>query len=259
MIRQAQTYLVGAVSGTTLIVAAVVAFVLLISFQALRDWPLAALGGGDSGGVVAPARGRHSGTSAAVGAAANGSRSAGGSKRGADNGAGGRLGARSAQNTSSPVASVPATTTPGTAPSPAGGGETNSASSGSSGGGPASGGGGGGSTKPSSGGGGSGGGAGGGANTPSTSETVTGTVDKTVSGVDQATGGALGKTGVTQTTEEVVDGVAGPESASAKRSTRPSKDQGNGRRPARRGPLDRARPLYRHNAVPCPSADRQAR
>ncbi len=56
MIRQAQTYLVGAVSGTTLIVAAVVAFVLLISFQALRDWPLAALGGGDSGGAVAPAR-----------------------------------------------------------------------------------------------------------------------------------------------------------------------------------------------------------
>ncbi len=45
---------------------------------------------------------------------------------------------------------------------------------------------------------------------------MTGTVDKTVSGVDQATGGALGKTGVTQTTEEVVDGAAGPESALGK-------------------------------------------
>jgi hypothetical protein len=41
---------------------------------------------------------------------------------------------------------------------------------------------------------------------------VTGTVNDTVSGVDEATGGALGKAGVTQVTEEVVDGVAGPES-----------------------------------------------
>jgi hypothetical protein len=41
---------------------------------------------------------------------------------------------------------------------------------------------------------------------------VTGTVNETVNGVDEATGGALGETGVTKTTEEVVEGVAGPES-----------------------------------------------
>jgi hypothetical protein len=41
---------------------------------------------------------------------------------------------------------------------------------------------------------------------------VTGTVHNTVAGVDTATGGALGDTGVTQVTEEVVKGVAGPES-----------------------------------------------
>ncbi len=41
MIRQAHTYLVGAVSGTALIAAAVATFVMLVSLQALRDWPLA--------------------------------------------------------------------------------------------------------------------------------------------------------------------------------------------------------------------------
>ena len=43
MVRQAHTYLVGAVSGTALIAAAVVAFVLLVSAQAFRDWPLPGL------------------------------------------------------------------------------------------------------------------------------------------------------------------------------------------------------------------------
>ncbi|MGB7588505.1 MAG: hypothetical protein WBM00_07335 [Solirubrobacterales bacterium] len=41
MIRQARTYLTGAVSATALIAAAVVAFVLLVSLQALESWPLA--------------------------------------------------------------------------------------------------------------------------------------------------------------------------------------------------------------------------
>jgi hypothetical protein len=41
---------------------------------------------------------------------------------------------------------------------------------------------------------------------------VTGAVNNTVSGVDQTLGGALGDTGVTKATEEVVNGVAGPES-----------------------------------------------
>jgi hypothetical protein len=45
---------------------------------------------------------------------------------------------------------------------------------------------------------------------------VTGTVNNTVSGVDQALGGTLGETGVTKVTEEAVDGAAGPESTVGK-------------------------------------------
>jgi len=42
MIRQAHSYFAGAVSGATLIAAAVIVFVaLLISTQAFRDWPIA--------------------------------------------------------------------------------------------------------------------------------------------------------------------------------------------------------------------------
>jgi hypothetical protein len=41
---------------------------------------------------------------------------------------------------------------------------------------------------------------------------VTGTAGDTVSGVNQATGGALGATGVTQAAEDAVSGAAGPES-----------------------------------------------
>jgi hypothetical protein len=41
LIRQARTYLRGAVSATALIAAAVVAFVVLVSLQALENWPLA--------------------------------------------------------------------------------------------------------------------------------------------------------------------------------------------------------------------------
>ena len=55
-------------------------------------------------------------------------------------------------------------------------------------------------------------GGGGAGNGSSPSETITGTVNETVSGVDNATGGALGNAGVTKVTEEVVNGVAGPES-----------------------------------------------
>ena len=56
MIRQAHTYLAGAVSGTALIAAAVVAFVLLVSLQALRDWPLAGIGGGGDTSAVSTGR-----------------------------------------------------------------------------------------------------------------------------------------------------------------------------------------------------------
>ncbi|HXS46824.1 MAG TPA: hypothetical protein VN756_05125, partial [Solirubrobacterales bacterium] len=76
MARQARNYLAGAVSGTALIGIAVVAFVMLVSLQTLRDWPLAALGGNDSGdsAVVAPE------TSAAAGANGPGSAVNAGSK-----------------------------------------------------------------------------------------------------------------------------------------------------------------------------------
>ncbi|HXS46560.1 MAG TPA: hypothetical protein VN756_03760, partial [Solirubrobacterales bacterium] len=48
------------------------------------------------------------------------------------------------------------------------------------------------------------------------SETVTSTVNNTVSSVDQATNGALSNTGVTNVTEGVVNGAAGPESTVGK-------------------------------------------
>src|ERR1044072_7293733 len=71
MIRQAHTYLVGAVGGATLIAIAIAAFVLLVSAQVFRDWPLAALGSGDDTAAVAeaqPAGGSGSGAVAGGGA-----------------------------------------------------------------------------------------------------------------------------------------------------------------------------------------------
>ncbi|HEX5763208.1 MAG TPA: hypothetical protein VFY04_08825, partial [Solirubrobacterales bacterium] len=93
MIRQARSYLVGAISSTALIAAAVVAFVLLVSAQALRDWPLG-IGGGESsvaaegapggapsadGAGGAADAGRGDGPAASKGAAANGDGDATGS------------------------------------------------------------------------------------------------------------------------------------------------------------------------------------
>ncbi len=54
MIRQAHTYLAGAVSGTALIAAAVAIFVILVSVQAARDWPFRGLVG--DGGETASSR-----------------------------------------------------------------------------------------------------------------------------------------------------------------------------------------------------------
>src|SRR5262245_57415733 len=47
MVRQAHSYLVGAMSGATLIAMAIAAFVLLASAQVFRDWPLPGLVGGE--------------------------------------------------------------------------------------------------------------------------------------------------------------------------------------------------------------------
>jgi hypothetical protein len=218
MIRQAHTYLVGAVSGTALVAAAMVAFVLLVSFQALRDWPLAgiSIGGDDSvatgpstpvgGSAASPAEtggaGATAGPVVAKGPTPDGDRRATGKQ---DN----RVAVEASPTaaTGSPTAEAPSsgpTGQGGSASPPSGSSLAGSASSS-----PASGGGGGGGgSSPGTGGGGSSTGG----SSQSTSGAISGTVNKTVSGVDEATGGVIGSTGVTETTEKVVEGVAGPES-----------------------------------------------
>ena len=51
-----QNYVVGAISGTATIAAAIVAFVMLVSLSTLQDWPISGLGlpfgNGDSGGAT---------------------------------------------------------------------------------------------------------------------------------------------------------------------------------------------------------------
>jgi hypothetical protein len=197
MIRQAHTYLVGAVSGTALIGAAVITFVMLVSLQALKDWPLAGIGGGGDGAAVStgqPARGAGNAASAGGGSAAAAAHAAGKGAKGTSpqHGGAGSLGGSRGGSAAG-----------GTSPAPSGG----EAPSGGAGSTPSStpGGGSGGGSGP-------GGGSAGGGSGQSTSGAVTGTVDKTVSGVDQATGGTLGDTGVAEVTEETVNGVAGPES-----------------------------------------------
>jgi hypothetical protein len=186
MIRQAHTYLVGAVSGTALIAAAVATFVLLVSLQALRDWPLAGIGGaGDSAAVSTGRPASRAGS--AAGAGAGGRPAARRVGKGA-NGAGRQpRGVNSLGRQHGGTAAGDA----GALPAPSGGESPSSSSPG------------GGST-PSS--------ASGGGSEQSTSGAVPGAVNEAVSGVDQATGGALGNTGVTKVTEETVNGVAGPES-----------------------------------------------
>ncbi len=56
MIHQARSYLTGAVLATTLIVVAIVAFMLIVSAQALRDWPTAGIGGGNDSISVSAAQ-----------------------------------------------------------------------------------------------------------------------------------------------------------------------------------------------------------
>jgi hypothetical protein len=58
LIRHSQSYLFGAISGTAVIAAAVVCFILFVSTQALRDWPISNLnfGGGSESAAVSPAQ-----------------------------------------------------------------------------------------------------------------------------------------------------------------------------------------------------------
>jgi len=213
MIRQAHTYLAGAVSGTALIAAAVVAFVMLVSIQALRDWPLAgiSLGGDDNaasapsstGGTPASQAGQASGgPSAGAAGSAAGSRSSGPAEDRAAGTQGTRVatGAAPTAAADSPVAESP-TSNPATPGAANGSSPSGSANTGSRDGGSGSG-----SNGPLNGG-------PVGSVTQSPSGAATGTVNNTVSGVDEATGGVVGSTGVTKVTEEAVNNVAGPESA----------------------------------------------
>jgi len=232
VIRQAHTYLVGAMGGATLIAIAIAVFVLLVSAQVFRDWPIAALGDGGgesaavsagrpapgaaSGGVASPAAADRSAATTAMGRVRGAAADSSGSVAGRD----GVVVSGGGQEAAAPIGSTGAGTGEGgsgaggspraDAPSPgpaAAGGGGSSASGG--------GGGGGGDGGGAESGGGSTGGAGGSA--PSTSGQVTETVNNTVSGVDETVlGGTLDNTGVTTVTEGAVDGVAGPESTVGK-------------------------------------------
>jgi hypothetical protein len=217
MIRQAHTYLAGAVSGTALVAAAVVAFVMLVSFQALHDWPLTDLnfGGGDNAASAPNRSGGGTGAASAQATPAAGAAGAAAATTAARNGAGvdrspAGSGSNAAVDASPATASpAPASESPGSSPTDQAPGNTSNP-------------GGSASSSPAGGNNNGGGGGGGGASnpgtsgSPSTSEAVTGTVNKTVSGVDQVTGGALGSTGVPKVTEETVNNVAGPESVVGK-------------------------------------------
>lgn len=245
MIRQARTYLVGAMSGTVLIGAAIAVFVVLVSAQVFRDWPVASLGSGGPDEVkVSDAKSASASTSAAdaggapaakaaptIATPATGRAPAGGN-------AGNRAVDRATATAPQVESAAPDTTagpgnpisvdpeTPSGSPessdgSPAGKPSTPAAPAPSSPP-PSSGGNGGGNASPSNARG-SGGSPGNGVQLPSTknvtepvtkspSKTVTESVNSTVNGVDEATGGTVGETGVPKAAEEVVNGVAGPES-----------------------------------------------
>jgi hypothetical protein len=218
MIRQAHTYLVGAMSAATLIAIAIAAFVVLVSAQVFRDWPIASLGSGNdssavsgarpAGGAAAGAGGVGATPAAALAPTAGGGSGAGGARQGAN--AGGNGG-------STPATTVESGSGSGSGGAGSGGGGGGQGGSGapsptpsaSSPAGTGSGSGGGGS-------GGSGGGAGSTVPTPSAAK-VTETANDTVNQVDETvTGGALNEAGVTPVTEGAVNGVAGPESAVGK-------------------------------------------
>lgn len=196
MIRQAHSYLVGAVSGAALIAAAVVVFILLlVSTQGFRDLPLVDAGGDESAGI-APARPAVAESPSGAPVGGTGGRS-GDADRSASSPRQSDLAAGGAQGTAtSPASSGPGAGGGGSDPSPG------SAST------PASGGGNGAGSAPSGGGNGRAGSGGNGV-----SGTIADTVNGAVSGVDRALGGALGRAGVTDVTQGVVDGVAGPNSA----------------------------------------------
>jgi hypothetical protein len=204
MIRQARTYFVGAMSGATLIAIAIAVFAVLVSTQVFGEWPIAGLvGGGNDAAVSAakPATGG-AGTAAAEGGAKGvaGKAAAGHGGTGANGGKGGHGGGGNGGGNAQ---------APGGNGAGGGGGGTGGGGGSAPGGSPSGGGSGGsGATSASTGARNTGGG-----ETSSPSSQVAGTVNETVHEVDEnVTGGALEESGVTGTTEEVVNGTVGSES-----------------------------------------------
>jgi hypothetical protein len=238
MIRQAHTYLVGALSGVTLIGIAIGVFILLVSAQVFHEWPIADLGGHNensavssgqalptTGGVAATvgtgaSAGRPNAAKAAAGAVPTTPKHAVHRKALADPGAvadattpesagsipspsdgepspGGHSGSNSSQPSSSSQSSSPSNSSGSSGLSGNGGAATASSGSSGSGSGTAAG-----TTVP-----------------PVTTKPpqVAATVNETVHAVDEgALGGTLEKTGVTEVTEGVANGVAGPETVVGK-------------------------------------------
>ncbi|MBS1861058.1 MAG: hypothetical protein JSS68_05035 [Actinobacteria bacterium] len=247
MISQARTYLVGALSGVTLISAAIVVFAVLVSAQVFHDWPIAELGTHDQKSAVGPAKALPaSKDTAATGSGRSTASIARPKARKATGNSGGANAASSkpanhgaAASEPGALAEVPAQATP-TESSPSTGGHESSSggnsgshssppgsssspsgsNAGSSGG--SSGSGGSGSNAPAGASSGSSGSSGGGSGSTATTppatatkpaQTVAEAVNGTVAGVDEhVLGGTLEKTGVTEVTENLVNGVAGPES-----------------------------------------------
>jgi len=202
LVRQAHSYFAGAVSSTVLIVSALFVFVLLVSVQAFRAWPLPGLGLGGRVAVSAtrrPASDRRAPAAAAPAAAAT---SGGGGSGPAVDAAGrpnpGRSGAIGPQGGLSSRPPAPTGDKPPGASGPTTGGGRSSGpspaplSSGGSG-----------STE-----------AGGesGSIVGSPGAAVAGDAGSTVSKVDEAAAGTLGDTGAPTAAEGVVNGVGGPES-----------------------------------------------
>lgn len=236
MVRQAHAYLVSAVSAATLIAVAIAAFVVLVSAQVFKDWPIGVLGDGTETAAVSDASPVSSPSGLAVAAPktvnpAAAPTTTGTAGQGGNQVGGGKQAAVPQQNTSLGSGAPPVTPSepvasgngpgssgsnpsnpsspsdPGSPPSqssPASSGGGNATSTGSSGSKPSSGGGAGEVLAPVTGGG-------------STAAKVTETVNSTVNSVDETvTGGALKESGVTGLTEQVVNGVAGPESVVGK-------------------------------------------
>ncbi|HEY2055536.1 MAG TPA: hypothetical protein VGH14_16515 [Solirubrobacterales bacterium] len=277
MIRQAHTYLVGALSGVVVIGIAIAAFVVLVSAQVFHDLPLPALsssdqkaaavspgkavtgspdhqavattgvgigtpqtnrgttnvtpnGGGQNGATNSQPQAHHQGTAATPTQDATGpaevvettpTTSTGTGDEGSTSGGGNSGGSHSSQpspNSSAPnsspntgggsVGGGNSTSTSGSSGNGGAGNSTPTTTSGSSGAGPATGTSGGGTTTTSP--------PAAPVTTAKPSESLTEGVNGAVGTVNEATGGTLSEAGVTHVTEEVVKGVAGPESVVGK-------------------------------------------